>query len=120
MLDLSTVFPVLAGAIGSFFLWILADTRSKARLVFVEEKMASDRQKQDILMAAVLEKANHTEIRIAQSEQDRMEIHRSLDRLDAVKASKEVVDGIRSDINSFKAEMDKRFDKLERILEKKN
>ena len=122
MLDLSTdtIVSVIAGATGSFFIWILADTRSKAKLVFIEEQMGIDRQKQDVFMSMVAEKSNHLEIKLAQSEQDRMEIHRSLDRLDAIKASKEVVDGIRSDINSFKAEMDKRFDKLERILEKKN
>jgi len=39
-----------------------------------------------------------------------------LDRLDDQKASKEVVDGFRREISELKFDMDRRFDKLERLI----
>lgn len=44
-------------------------------------------------------------------------LEKQIDRIDASKASKDVVDGLRTEIATLRTDMEKRFDKLERMLE---
>lgn len=50
-------------------------------------------------------------------DENRRNIHISLDRLEEVKASKELVDTLRSDVHNLSASMEKGFEKLENKIE---
>jgi len=94
--------------------WIVADTRSKSRLTYAEEKLYTLRKAAD----SALDQCSHLALDAARSQQDRQEIHRIMDRLDSQKASKEIVDGFRAEVANLRIDMDKRFDRIERMLSK--
>lgn len=108
---------IVLAVISSLIAWFVADVRSKSRLTYMSEQLNEMETKMKEggrdyqLRLSALERSG------VLSDQDRSDLHRWVDRLDATKASKEVVDGIRSDISGLKADIDKRFDKLERLLE---
>ena len=104
---------------GSVVAWLMADTRSKTRWAYTEEKVAAIRQAQDHTVAVQQERISALEIKNARSDQDREGLGKSIERLEATKASKEVVDAFRSEVSSLRQDMDKRFDRIERILETK-
>lgn len=110
---------ILVSIGGSLVAWLMADTRSKTRLQYGEEKMnALERNcERDNLQGQA--KFGALEVAMAKSEQDRREIHRIIERLDSSKASKELVEAMRSDLGQFKLDMDRRFDRLERLLMEK-
>ena len=110
-----TMALAVAGPIAS---WLLADARSKAKIAFVEEKLSAIKADSIGVDKEHRDRLNNLDVKIAKSEQDRIEIHNMIERVDAIKASKDVVDGIRDDIRTFKVEFGKRFDKLELILER--
>ena len=112
--------PIVVAIIAPIISWILADARSKARALFMEERVATLKQDSQREMDNGGLRLNTLEIKLARSEQDRIEIHKSVERIDTQKASKEVVDGFRSEIATLRQDIDKRFDKLERILEGKS
>ncbi len=91
--------------------WLISDSASKARAEILLKNY-------DLLMA----RNGAMEINLAKSEQDRMEIHSSLLRLDDTKASKELLDASGKQMERFMLEMDRRFDKLEKLMQeiKKN
>ena len=99
--------------------WLIADARSKTRSAFMEERLGALASRAESSTAAHDTRINDLELNAARSAQDRLDIRRVTDRLDASKASKELVDGFRSEIQSIRADMDKRFDRLERILERR-
>jgi len=114
---------IMAGEIaislaGAILVWLLADARFKSRMSFIEEHVSALKATYGTLIDETRENINEIEINTARAEQDRLEIRRMIDRIDNTKASKEVVDGFRSEISALKDDMDKRFDRLERILEK--
>jgi biopolymer transport protein ExbB/TolQ len=116
MQDDYKIFVTVVIAVGSAILsWFVSDVRSKSRLAYVEEKFNAFYN----TMSANYEKIAEHDIKFAKSEQDRAEIHRSMERIDNQKASKEVVDGFRAEISNLRADMDRRFDRIERLLEGK-
>lgn len=108
------------GLIAGLLAWYAADVRSKQRLVFVEERMRKVEDKQDDYSTVAQQRLGKLDERVLMCDQDRVDLRRSIDRIDATKASKEVVDGIRNDISGLKMDIDKRFDKLERMLENRH
>lgn len=98
--------------------WLIADSKSKSRVIFLEEKLNAMKQTTDQAIAASQEKISSLEVRIARSEGDRQEIHRLIEKLDSSKASKEAVDSFRNEVGILRVDMDKRFDRLERLIEK--
>lgn len=115
-------FSVLA-AVGTslfsgFLAWVVSDARSKSRLEFMTEKVNTLKLEHDKAIKAHSDKIGAMEIKTATGEQAHVEIHRMIERIDSQKASKEVVDGFRSEISNLRVDMDKRFDKIERLLER--
>jgi gas vesicle protein len=104
---------------GSFVAWLVADARSKTRWSYTEEKVSQIKKEHDHVIDVLQERASSLEIKTARAEQERAEFNRNLERLDATKASKEVVDAFRNEVSSLRADMDKRFDRIERMLETK-
>lgn len=113
--SLSLLFSLGGGIVA----WLVADAMAKTRSRIMEEQLKNHQKSKDGEISSLQVRMGSLEIKMARSEQDRAELHRMNDRLDASKASKEVVDGIRTDITSLRQDMDKRFDKLERLLEYK-
>ena len=68
-------------------------------------------------LAALTAGVTALNLSVARSEQDRIEIHRTMQRIDESKASKEMVDAFRGEFATLRGDIDKRFDKLERLLE---
>lgn len=94
--------------------WLLNDTRSKTRLLFVETRLTAS----DVLCTANQTRIAALEIAQAESTQDRAALHAEITKIDATKASKESLDGFAREVAALRGDMDKRFDKLERILER--
>ena len=104
--------PLVVSLGVSVIAWIIADARSKSRVAYIDDRVMILERESGLLQQA----RNELEIKLARSEQDRQEIHRGLERLDDSKASKEVVEGFRGEMATLRVDMDKRFDRLERIL----
>ena len=117
---METLIPLWSAAaslVGGLLVWLLADTRSKARLQFLEEKVQAAKLAADIPLLDLTTRSHALECQIARSDQDRLELHRGLDRLEQSKASKDVLDLLKTDLERLEALMEKRFDRLERIIE---
>ena len=112
------ILSVLISVFGTALTWLIADAKSKSRVEYINEKLEATNKDHESLLDFSQSKVSSLEQRIAKSEQDRGEIHRSIERLDSSKASKDIVDGFRTEINTLRLDMDKRFDKIERMLEK--
>ena len=118
---------VLAGLIftllSSAAAWITADARGRARLASAEEKLTQAKADHIADVAALASKdvafdsrIGMLEVQMARTIQDREDLHRSVTRLEDTKASREAVEGIRAELATFRGDMDKRFDRLERLL----
>lgn len=94
--------------------WLLNDTRSKTRLLFVETRLAAS----ETTCSANQARIAALEIAQAESTQDRAALHAEIVKIDATKASKESLDGFAREVAALRGDMDKRFDKLERMLER--
>lgn len=116
--DISEYLAAIISVLGSVLAWIIADAKSKSRISYIEEKVLGIKNYQDEISKEHSVKLSENDIQIAKIEQENAEIHRGLDRLDGSKASKEVVDGFRNEITTLRIDMDKRFDRIERMLEK--
>ena len=101
---------------GSLLAWIIADSKAKAALAFLTDAVGSLEEKQDALAKTVVEKIVSAEAKISRLEQDRGEMLRMIERLDNLKASKEIVDQFKTEISNLRGDLDRRFDKLERLL----
>jgi hypothetical protein len=113
-------------AIGSLVAWLIGDARSRGRDDALLAEV-TDLKKEKGAMAAVatLAAVQQTQaqtlaslqVELAKSQQDRASIHAEIARVDNQKASREAVDGFRAAIVDMKAEMDRRFDRLDDKLE---
>jgi len=97
--------------------WLISDARSKGRIAYIEEKTEATGKNHDSSLQLHGTRLSEIEINCARSDQERAEIHRMIERLDASKASKEVVDGFRSEVANLRIDMDRRFDRIERLIE---
>jgi len=105
----------VAGPVAS---WLLSDARSKSRLAFVEEKLTAIKEESGSATKSNSDRLNLLEVDMARCSQDRGDIHKMIERVDSQKASREVVDGIRDDLRNFKVALEKRFDRMESMLER--
>jgi len=104
-----SIAALLVAICGAVLSWLLSDARTKTRLegayaVINEQAKAIEKNHGGI---------RELELQGARSQQDRLEMHRQLEG----KASRESVDGFRSELTTLRIDMDKRFDRLERLLE---
>jgi hypothetical protein len=113
--DTVTMVIAVAGPVAS---WLLSDARSKSRLAFVEEKLTAIKEESGSATKSNSDRLNLLEVDMARCSQDRGDIHKMIERVDSQKASREVVDGIRDDLQNFKVALEKRFDKMEAMLER--
>jgi len=109
---IGTIIASTIGIGGAIISWLMGDARSKTRLVFAEERMKLIETQLD----ASSKLHNEAQIAEARSAQDRLEIHRSVDRLDESKASKEMVQNFKEEINLMRADMKAGFGKLESLV----
>ena len=116
--DWGSYLIAAGGFFGGILAWLLADARSKTRMAFMDEKVKALTDDMSATTKMNADKISALEIKQARTEQQAVEINRNLDKLDDTKCSKEMFDGIRSEVSSFKLDMDKRFDRIERLLER--
>ena len=89
-----------------------ADTKLKTAQSGMQEtinQLAIGQSQADARLATI-------EIQNARSDQERIDIHKAIERLDVTKASKDRVDSVVNEITNLKADMDKRFDRIESLL----
>lgn len=115
--SIATLFVGGAGAITTVLAWLWGDAKSKARAQFTEEKLKTLHNRCELMDTSYSEKLNVLEQDSVRSEQIGKEVHESLKRLDDTKASKEIVGTFKEDIQLIRNDIDKRFDKLERMIE---
>ncbi len=68
-------------------------------------------------IAAMLTKVNHINEELATSTENRKNLGLAIFRLEELKANRETVDSFRSDLHNLRVDIDKRFDRVENILE---
>ena len=107
-------------ALGILVTWLIADTRSKSRLIFMEERVNSANLAQNSHISLLTSKVSSLEVNESACAQDRLSLHGEVSRLDSSKASKDVVDTLRQDIDRLRETVDRRCDRLEALIEKKN
>lgn len=107
------------GILGAIIAWFVADTKFKVRIETLEERVNVARGLAESLQSSAQDKFDTILLQNATSAADRADIHRQIDKLDSTKASKEVVDSFKQEITVLRLEMDKRFDRLDRLLEYK-
>tara|TARA_R110000868_G_scaffold79604_12_gene226412 strand:+ start:1862 stop:2230 length:369 start_codon:yes stop_codon:yes gene_type:complete len=108
-------FAIAVTIIGGIIAWVAADTRAKARSIYTDEKLSEVAD----IMTENANRINYLETKMATSEQDRQDLHRAEQRLETTKASRDVVDGIKNDIQTLRTELGNRFDRVERLIELK-
>lgn len=122
-MDLNTFFQIISigvSVVGSIIVMSFYDGKSKAKVLEVEDKISAIKLEHSAAIAINAEKVNQLDVRLAKSEQDRIDIHRTIERLDQSKASKDVVEGFRNEIENLRVDMDKRFDRLEKLMQERN
>ena len=102
----SDIVIIVVALVSSTLAWLLADAASKARSESVAQRAAINETKVD-----------RHEIELAKSQQDRVELHSAIDRLEATKESKEMAEANNRTLDRFMVEINRRFDKLEAIVE---
>jgi len=111
--SLSAVVGVITAGVA----WLVADARAKTRLSFLEDKISLVMVDLDKTAQDSRKRISAVELELSRGEQARKEITNNVNRIDNTKASKELVDGFRNEIQTLKSDMDKRFDRIERLLE---
>lgn len=111
--SLSAVVAVVTAGVA----WLVADARAKTRLAFLEDKLDLIETDLDKTAQDSRRRISDIELELSRGEQARKEITNNVNRIDSTKASKELVDGLRNEIQTLKSDMDKRFDRIERLLE---
>lgn len=102
---------VLAGITGLASI-LYADQKVKGRLEGqVEKQKGSDQRISDIEDQERVNIGEHSALKTTVQW-----LATQIERIDEQKASKEVVDGFRREVSELKFDMDKRFDKLERLI----
>ena len=118
-MDFTTFWPIGSTLAGVIITWLVADAGFKAKTGALEEKVLATKVITEATLVDVQNKLGAVVIQNARSEQDRSELHNLVEKLEVSKASKDVVDGFKSEINNLKAEMANRFDRLDRLMEYK-
>lgn len=85
----------------------------------LEEKVITNRTSIETNSIDVNTKLSYITIQNARSEQDRAELHHQVDKLEVTKANKEAVESFKAEVARLSSEMDKRFDRLDRLMEYK-
>lgn len=121
-MSVNTIVAVIAigfSILSGLLVWLSGDARSKTRAASLEEKVNDFAVTTNLNLTTLESRMREMEVSLATSRQDRADLHSAYDRLDEQKASKELVDGLRSEIQNMRTDFDKRFDKLESILSRK-
>jgi len=108
------IATILISIACSVIAWFASDIKSKARQGFIEEKLKFTHNQLEDAQALV----DQLNIKAAQTETAHEEIFRAIHRLNDEKASREVVESFRNEIHTLRVDIDKRFDRIERLLTK--
>lgn len=115
---ISSIVAILISVVGGFLSWYHNDTQSKTRFEYTEDSLETLEKNFKEKIDNLAEKASHAEKFEATVLSERAELMREIARLDNTKASKEVADNFRNEIITLRQDIDKRFDKIERLLER--
>ena len=115
-----SILSAIGGVVAAGVAWLIADARIKTRLTFMEEKVDLVTGDIEKVSEESQKRISLLELATAKNEQAHIETTNNILRLDTTKASKEIVEGFRNEIHTLKSDMDKRFDRIERLLEKKD
>ena len=115
-----SILSAISGVVAAGVAWLIADARIKTRLTVMEEKVDLVTGDIEKVSEESQKRISLLELATAKNEQAHIETTNNILRLDTTKASKEIVEGFRNEIHTLKSDMDKRFDRIERLLEKKD
>ncbi len=95
---------------------VLAAVTGIASILFADQKTKGRHEDNAKRIGALEEEKKHDIAEHSTLKATVTMLATQLDRLDDQKASKEIVDGFRREISELKFDMDRRFDKLERLI----
>ncbi len=99
--------------LGSLIGYLMADARNKANL----ENLKKEAEEAKKISSECTHKVAELEIALAKSQADRENLWRQVEKLDAGKVSKDVFDGLSGTLQVLRTDFDKRFDRVERLIE---
>ena len=120
-MELATV-ALLISIVGPIVAWLVSDAGTKKQMEIVASDVTELSKEKGAREAALLNSTTQQaqamtiaalQIALGKSEQDRAQLHADILRLDTQKASREAVDGFRSTVVDMKADMDRRFDRID-------
>lgn len=107
------VAALVISLLGSLIGYLMSDARNKVNL----ENLRKDAEEAKKIAAESTHKVAELEIALAKSQTDRESLWRQVEKLDTGKVSKEVFDGLSNSIHVLRSDFDKRFDRVERLIE---
>ena len=110
------IVSLVLAVFGPVIAWLLADARSKGRTDSLQEKVTNLTKSVDDLSDSLSSTRTEMATSSAVSTTDRAAIHLEILRIAAEKANKDVFDGFRDDVKSMRADMDRRFDRIESMM----
>lgn len=120
------IISILIGAgtlivtlISIYTAWIKSDTAGKTKALVFEDKLNEMKSFYENKSKEVDDSIKSLQLTSAKQEQESIGFLRLIDKLDESKASKEIVDSFKNESATLRADIDKRFDRIERILENK-
>lgn len=108
----SIIISLAAILLSAALTWIVTVVLTRQRVTEAEQKLNG--MKADIV--TLFNHVNAIQSENARCDQSRKTMDIAILRLDEVKASKEMLDSLRSDIHNMDASFSKRFDKVEDML----
>lgn len=115
-MDITTCIAIAAlvfSLLGSVIGYLMSGARSDVNVETLKVEAVEAKK----LAAECSHKVSEIEIALAKSQTDRESLWRQVEKLEAGKVSKEVFDGLRSEITVLRSDFDKRFDRVERLIE---
>lgn len=107
---------LVVSVLGSFLVWLIGDARSKTKQAYIESELAGQAKLVEELTKTNASRIGGLEVGVAYLKQEASELRRMIE----TKASREAVDAFKGEFMTLRTDMDRRFDKLERLLEQRH
>lgn len=111
------IATIAFSAVAAVVSWVMSVAQSNVKVEYLEDKLKHMKNGNEKQEDEVYNAMQDLSIRLAKGEIERAELTRSIERLEAAKASKDTVENFKHEFAILRSDMDKRFDRIERLLQ---
>lgn len=121
IIDMPTIsiIGIAIGVVSNIIFWIVQDTKIKTEAKINQKNFEEFKASYDDELGKTHDAVSELKTNFQLSKQDREQLHKEILKIESSKANKEVVEGFKSELESLKKDMDKRFDKIEALIQQK-